>query len=515
MIMKSELIVNKPFSQRQYACKSKRDELPEIALHIRGINMKDAYYIIVNPNMKYILGSLATMLYEGLKGIDVDSCIIDSPIEKTDRPSIVLGANFLSDLEVQSLHPESIILNVENVSGNFIVENYRRSLRRFSVWDYNASNAKCLEALIGRPVHYIKTFYVPQISRLDPNIAHDIDVLFYGSFNKRREDVLADLRLRGLNVVARFNVYGEELDRLIERSKTVINMHFYDNGHLEIIRIFDLLANHKAVVTELNDGEGIDEDLRSAMLCVPYEELATATEALLRDGQRYRLLQERGHSIFQRRSGSDILRQALEFSDRPRLPVNAVIGSGKMYDPSCLNIDIDHRWRPDVIADVSAERLLETKFETRKFGPIQFRHNLFEKIFASHVIEHIPNLVLAMTNMCSLLADGGELHVRVPYDLSYGAWQDPMHVHAFNERSWLYYCDWYWYLGWDEHRFDLIDMSFTYSSVGDDLISCGTPHEVVLRTPRAVDEMRVILRKRTLTEQEKVYGRSMRGEDRA
>ena len=33
------------------------------------------------------------------------------------------------------------------------------------------------------------------------------------------------------------------------------------------------------------------------------------------------------------------------------------------------------------------------------------------------------------------------------------AWQDPTHVRAMNENSWIYYCDWFWYLGWVEHRF--------------------------------------------------------------
>jgi len=43
-----------------------------------------------------------------------------------------------------------------------------------------------------------------------------------------------------------------------------------------------------------------------------------------------------------------------------------------------------------------------------------------------------------MTNCLKLLRVGGVFKILVPYDLSYGAWQDPTHIRAFNERSWLY-----------------------------------------------------------------------------
>ncbi|MBV5336502.1 MAG: hypothetical protein J0653_00360, partial [Deltaproteobacteria bacterium] len=71
-----------------------------------------------------------------------------------------------------------------------------------------------------------------------------------------------------------------------------------------------------------------------------------------------------------------------------------------------------------------------------------------------------------MKNSLDLLSCGGEMWITVPYDLSYGAWQDPTHVRAFNERSWLYYSDWFWYLGWDDARFDIIDQKFIYSPLG-------------------------------------------------
>jgi hypothetical protein len=54
-------------------------------------------------------------------------------------------------------------------------------------------------------------------------------------------------------------------------------------------------------------------------------------------------------------------------------------------------------------------------------------------------------------------------------------------------------------------------LSFGFSDVGERLKAGGMPEAEVLRTPRAVDEMHAVLRKRLLTEAERTTGRQMRG----
>jgi hypothetical protein len=84
------------------------------------------------------------------------------------------------------------------------------------------------------------------------------------------------------------------------------------------------------------------------------------------------------------------------------------------------------------------------------------------------------------------------MHIHVPYDLSHGAWQDPTHVRAFNEKSWVYYCEWAWYLGWKGSRFELTHLQMSLSEYG---ASLKLPQDEILRLPRAVDSMYVILKK--------------------
>lgn len=165
------------------------------------------------------------------------------------------------------------------------------------------------------------------------------------------------------------------------------------------------------------------------------------------------------------------------------------LGSGKDWRDDCINADIQRRIKSDWcldIQDVHWGSLLVTRF-----GDLRVKAEMFDVILANDILEHVPDLVKAMTNCKELLKVGGEMRIHVPYDSSYGAWQDPTHVRAFNEKSWLYYTDWHWYLGWED-RFFVKHLEFTLSEVGESL---KLPQDEILRTPRAVDSMYVILQK--------------------
>ena len=165
------------------------------------------------------------------------------------------------------------------------------------------------------------------------------------------------------------------------------------------------------------------------------------------------------------------------------------LGSGKDWNPEYLNADIQATKMPDWLVDISNIKWGDT-LQTR-FGELEIVPGMFETILANDVLEHIPNLVDAMTNCKELLKVGGEMRIHVPYELSLGAWQDPTHVRAFNENSWKYYTEWHWYLGWPD-RFELTTLEMRLSKLGEAL---ELPEDEIVRTPRAVDSMFVVLTK--------------------
>ena len=168
------------------------------------------------------------------------------------------------------------------------------------------------------------------------------------------------------------------------------------------------------------------------------------------------------------------------------------LGSGKDWRKDCINADIQPEKKPDWVLDITQVPWGEV-IDTR-LGRFPVEKGMFTEIIANDVLEHIPDLVTAMTNCRDLLKRGGEMHIHVPYDLSLGAWQDPTHVRAFNENSFLYYTDWHWYLNWEE-KFTCAQMGFELSDLGHEMREEKISLERIIRTPRAVDALQVILKK--------------------
>jgi len=424
--------------------------------------------------------------------------------------NIFLGAHLLSPQQASLVPPGSVIYNLEQLNGAHLAPTYYELASHHQVWDYSLENIEKWTAMnCGfTPVH-VPIGYVPEMTRILATQIQDIDVLFYGSLNERRIRILNALRDAGAKVRAQFGVYGKERDELIARSKIILNIHFYSTKVFEIVRVSYLLANSKAVVTE--SSPLIEDGLADSVRSLAYDSLVEGCLSLLRDEKERRRLEERGFQWFSKRSESEILANALrQCAATPIMPADCIsiprklnLGSGKDWRPDYFNADCNPYWEPDAVLDFNCPLPIGQPLQTLRFGTIRLQNNFFEEIVANDALEHIPNLATAMTSCLHLLKVGGLFRISVPYDLSWGAWQDPTHVRAFNERSWLYYTDWFWYMGWREARFDLVQFDLGLSPIGENLKKQRVKGEDLVRHPRAVDQLRVTLRKRLLTEAEK------------
>lgn len=195
------------------------------------------------------------------------------------------------------------------------------------------------------------------------------------------------------------------------------------------------------------------------------------------------------------------LLQNAPLSPVTQVPTTLHVGSGKNFQAQWLNLDVDARWRPDFVFDLSEPLPAggQLTVETQRFGTLTLGEETFDEIVAQDVLEHIRDLPTAMTTMLCWLRTGGVLKVAVPYELSLGAWSDPTHVRAFNERSFDYYTKWCWYLSWRTHHFVQTKLEFVASPLGEEMSAQGRSLEEVLRTPRAVDQMYVELQKSRLS----------------
>ena len=200
--------------------------------------------------------------------------ILSTDLSAPHRRQIILGAHLLDENTVQTINSNAIIYNFEQIdpASPWLNFTYLNLLKNHLVWDYSINNINILNTIGINNVQHLQLGYVNQISRIIKQPIQDIDVLFYGSTNSRRELILNELKKHGLNVVTLFGVYGSERDDFISRSKLVINIHFYESKIFEIARISYLLANEVCVLSETGY-DPIEKDFANALIFSPYDEL--------------------------------------------------------------------------------------------------------------------------------------------------------------------------------------------------------------------------------------------------
>ena len=169
---------------------------------------------------------IAQTLFFGLQRLGHDVIWSDTAFVP-DRTPIVFGANLLAHhAEVPS---NAIIYNLEqtDTSSVWMKEPYFTVLRTHQVWDYSTRNVEALRSHGVANVHYLPVGYVSELERI-ADVEKDIDVLFYGSVNPRRQHIIEQLRSVGVEVATVFGVYGAERDAMIARARVVLNVHFYE-----------------------------------------------------------------------------------------------------------------------------------------------------------------------------------------------------------------------------------------------------------------------------------------------
>ncbi len=462
-----------------------------------------------------VFDEVVDSLLFGLIECGIAACVVDNEFDPK-VPNIVIGAHLLSDAQLDSLPQNVIVYNFEQFDDHsaWMHRSYINALSTHRCWDYSQYNIAALTRLrADASPEFVPLGYAPLLTRL-PKSSEDeenIDVLFYGCLNSRRKKILDALAGEGYNVHTAYCVYGAERDSLIGRAKLVLNMHYYDSHILEAVRVSYLMANSKAVVSECADDTEVYPHYRDGISLVAYDELVNACMDLLANPAKRQQLGKEALSALKKISYAEVLMDTSLIRSKPLslggssikgevVPKRINLGSGKDWREDFLNTDILERVNPDWVLDICSPLPWGEMVCTRRFDDFLLEPGFFDLIIANDVLEHLPDLVAAMTSCLSLLKEGGKMHIQVPYDLSFGAWQDPTHIRAFNERSWLYYTDWYWYLGWTTERFHLEKQEFVLSPVGKVLKEQNMAVAEILRSPRAIDSIMVVLQKIKITD---------------
>jgi hypothetical protein len=175
---------------------------------------------------------------------------------------IIFGMN---DFNSPITPPNYIVYQLEQTTGqdesNWFSETYLNHLRKaIAVWDYSLINYQNLKKLGVKNIEYVPIQYLRTCDQIQqrPPTQKDIDIFFFGSMTERRQQLLDELQRRGLNVVVKTNIWKEERNEFIARSKFILNIHYYQNSILETTRLSYLLSNNCHVISETSQDVLLD-----------------------------------------------------------------------------------------------------------------------------------------------------------------------------------------------------------------------------------------------------------------
>lgn len=195
--------------------------------------------------------------------------VIASPgVYVPDVPAILIGPHLFPVEFVASLPRNTMIYNMElmgDVSNGLVNKNYVDLIKEFIVLDYGNVNMEFWRRNNAQRVIEVPIGYDPALERMPAREVKDIDVLFMGSMSQRRLNVIQKIADRGYKVVHAFGIYGDYLDELISRTKLVMNIHFFEVGGIETLRLSYLWANKVPVICECKLLNECPEDLQKFM----------------------------------------------------------------------------------------------------------------------------------------------------------------------------------------------------------------------------------------------------------
>jgi hypothetical protein len=227
--------------------------------------------------------------------------------------NIIIGYQFLP---VITENYQYIIIQLEQLSFQagwfagkqdlFLSETLPLLQNALQVWDYSPENIEFLQQF-KLEAKLLPLGFHEKLCQVHPLPHKNIDVLFYGSMQPRRADIFRELSGK-CTVKSLFGLYGKERDKIIRRSKIIINIHaFASLKIIEQVRLFYLLNNKCFVVSEECDSNPYGK----AFISLPYDQLVPGVLAWLQKDEERKIIAEQGPEFLKKLDARGLIREAL------------------------------------------------------------------------------------------------------------------------------------------------------------------------------------------------------------
>ena len=263
-----------------------------------NVYSKDVFLDVVNVYKQYFV----------MRGYTVSIVDLDPNTKSTNLDGMYIDIVFGSHLlKSNNIIPEnSIIVDLEQLTdeSSQLGKNYISILKNNQVWTYSSHNVDWLRHKNITNVKHVPFAYMPCLDKqCNIPVETDIDVLFYGNLSSRRMHIHNMLIkvLPSIKIIFKDNIWGDERDNLIARSKIILNIGNYTDIHLfEAVRVIPLLARQKFVISE-ECADGHDyEYLKNGLIFCSYSDIISKVVHYLNHPILRHTISSNGYNIVKR-----------------------------------------------------------------------------------------------------------------------------------------------------------------------------------------------------------------------
>jgi hypothetical protein len=272
---------------------------------------RDAFNIAIiqPPGFQHagVFGDLARLLSLSLESLGHD-VVVNVNRFSVSRINVLLGYHMLENLEpLRSMRWIPYQIEQLEIHDTTRSQPWLKILAAArEIWDIDPGNIAYLRSRGIEAVTHVPIGFHPSMRTIVPSVP-DIDILHYGTIGVRREPIFASL-LKQCRLKAMFGTYGAERDNLISRSRIVLNLHQFDCGLFEQVRVSYLLNNGACVVCEDAPYNPYADSLPTVRL----DQLVDRCLELLGDETARRQLADNASSRFSQMPMTEILSRALD-----------------------------------------------------------------------------------------------------------------------------------------------------------------------------------------------------------
>ncbi|CAD9195936.1 hypothetical protein [Acinetobacter bohemicus] len=150
----------------------------------------------------------------------------------------------------------------QTVSDRWFSENQIEKLKNaLLVLDYSLDNIKYLsDSLPLSNLYYLPISATPLKQE---EKTYEYDILFYGDTNNDRRKVYIDKISEHFKVKIINDSFGKDIWEYIQKSRIVLNIHYYENALLETTRIYECLSNDALIISEKSSDFDTYADLKN------------------------------------------------------------------------------------------------------------------------------------------------------------------------------------------------------------------------------------------------------------